>query len=454
MKIRLKIALNTTLLFGFLLAVILGAVYNVTQAIIEVKFYERLEQRVQISSKIYFEKDELEATIYADFAARYLKKLPDESDQIFNDQMKPVIPPHHPEFENLPITFEQVKQEKTVHFTNKKRLYVAQYKRDNTGEYVVVVCAVDSNGESYLATLQWIIFLSYLVSMATVMLTSWFFAEKVLRPINDVISDVGNITTSNLEERLDEGNGKDEIAQLAHSFNGMLDRIEDGFQQQKSFVSNASHELRTPLTALIGELEVMMMRERNTEEYQEGIATALIRAKSLREIINHLLTLAKTNEGMLTEKLTPIRLDELIFEIHAQQPAGEVVLDFGDLPEDFDEMEVMGNEGLLRLAIGNLVENALKYSEKRPVKVEYYHANGTANIKVIDQGIGIEPEDLKKVLQPFYRSQRAKDFAPGNGIGLALAAKIIRICGGKLELESKVGVGTTAHLTFKSKQKK
>ncbi|BDD01762.1 HAMP domain-containing sensor histidine kinase [Persicobacter psychrovividus] len=452
MKIRLKIALNTTLLFSVLLALILGGVYYITQAIIEVKFYERLEQRVQIVSKIYFEKDELEATIYADFAARYLKKLPEEIDQIFDDQMSPVLPPLLPEFEDMPFTFNNVREQKVVQFSANKRLYVAKYKRDNTGEYIVVVCAQDSNGEQYLSTLWLIMLFSYLVSLVTVMLTSWFFAEKVLRPINSVIRGVGNITTSNLEERLPEGNGKDEIAQLANSFNGMLDRIQEGFQQQKSFVSNASHELRTPLTALIGELEVMLMRERSVEEYHEGVSTALIRAKSLREIINQLLTLAKTSEGLLAEKLVPVRLDELIFEIQMQHPQGEIKLDFWDMPEDADDMEIMGNEGLLRLAIGNLAENALKYSQKRPVEIQYYHEGPVANIRIIDKGIGIDPEDVRKVTQPFYRSQRAKDFAPGNGIGLALAAKIIAICGGRLELSSKVGEGTTAHCQFKMKK--
>ncbi|WP_152981514.1 ATP-binding protein [Hymenobacter sp. AT01-02] len=298
----------------------------------------------------------------------------------------------------------------------------------------------------HLATMLAGIFVS---SIVVIYIAGRVFAGKALAPIAAVNDQVDRITTQDLHLRVNEGisNEQDEITRLARTFNRMLERLEDGFETQRTFVSNASHELRTPLTATIGELQVLLNREREPAAYREGLASVLYELQQLKLLINNLLDLTQTNSGNTEE----IRLDELLWEVRealAPDQRLRVHITLGELPEEADQLEIKGNRQLLSRALVNLLDNALKYSpENQPVEVQFNYRHGQRQIRVQDHGIGIGEKELPQIFQPFFRADNARAVT-GHGVGLPLARKIVQLHGGELRISSQLGAGTLAEVVF------
>ncbi len=289
----------------------------------------------------------------------------------------------------------------------------------------------------------------FVSSIVVIYIAGRVFAGKALAPIAAVNDQVDRITTQDLHLRVNEGisNEQDEITRLARTFNRMLERLEDGFETQRTFVSNASHELRTPLTATIGELQVLLNREREPAAYREGLASVLYELQQLKLLINNLLDLTQTNSGNTEE----IRLDELLWEVRealAPDQRLRVHITLGELPEEADQLEIKGNRQLLSRALVNLLDNALKYSpENQPVEVQFNYRHGQRQIRVQDHGIGIGEKELPQIFQPFFRADNARAVT-GHGVGLPLARKIVQLHGGELRISSQLGAGTLAEVVF------
>jgi len=188
-------------------------------------------------------------------------------------------------------------------------LYTDKYNR-----FVVIASAIDRYGNSKLRNLKWILIIGFFTSTLIAVLAGRIYAGRALRPISNVLVEVDKISISNLDMRVNEGNGTDEIAQLAITFNKMLERLESAFEVQRSFVSNASHELRTPLTSIKGNIEVSLMKKRENEEYEQILKTILEDTQDLIELSNRLLDLAKASSDISRMSLSDLRLDELLWD--------------------------------------------------------------------------------------------------------------------------------------------
>jgi len=234
----------------------------------------------------------------------------------------------------------------------------------------------------------------------------------------------------------------------------MLDRLENAFQAQRVFVSNASHELRTPLSLLNTELQLALVKRRTAEEYVKVIELALKDTQRLVKLANGLLDLAKTGYDQSDISMKEIRLDELLSDAEANlarsNPEYIVNLLFMQEIENDDYISVYGNQYLLTLAFLNLLENGCKFSEDHQSTVSISYDTENVILRFADNGIGIEPEDISKIYTPFYRGVN-KDYADGNGIGLALAHKIIHLHNGTIDVHSIRGSGTMFSLVFKHK---
>ena len=237
---------------------------------------------------------------------------------------------------------------------------------------------------------------------------------------------------------------KDEINEMAETFNGMLDRIENAFISQRNFVSNASHELKTPLTSIIGELQVFLSRNRTSDEYKEALQSVLNDAQQMNELISGLLNLAYINSGNAIEK-EELRIDELLIDIvedlHREDGGLPVLLALDSLPEDPAMLIVKGNRALLTIAFQNLIRNGLKFSDNKPVTIRLYCIDENLVVTFTDLGIGIERENITNIFQPFYRTSKAREYK-GQGIGLALVDKIRAIHHAFIHVESTPGKGT------------
>jgi signal transduction histidine kinase len=271
------------------------------------------------------------------------------------------------------------------------------------------------------------------------------YAERALSPIKQLVAEIAGISISNLNKRANEGNGSDELAQLAISFNAMLARLEAAFLVQRNFIANASHEMRTPLTAISGQLEVLLLKERTEEEYRTGVESVLQDIHKLNKLANRLLLLAQTDTDAPEANFNPVRVDDILWEARTDllkmKPNFSIEVNLDDTITDLEELQVMGSDILLKTLVLNLMENGCKYSDDHVVKVSLGVRAKTIHLTFTDNGIGISEVDLKQLFEPFFRSNSIRN-RDGHGIGLSLVKRICDLHKGTIEVWSELGKGS------------
>jgi signal transduction histidine kinase len=319
----------------------------------------------------------------------------------------------------------------------------------NNRTYYVFVMAFDNNRPENLSELRKILLWSILFSMWLSVFLSYFFSKKAIQPISRIIKSVKNINSLRLNDRLNEGNRKDEIDQLAITFNEMLTKLQIAFKNQEDFVSNASHELRTPLTVMIGESDYLLSREREKDEYINHISGLVNDLKNLNSLLYSLLELAQINQDNSIQ-FSSVQIDEIIFNaIHQVKTKykDRKIIPKIQYPENETGLLINGNSGLLTIAFRNLIDNACKFSED-DVAIEFSITDKFIRIIISDKGIGIPSEELDSIYLPFKRGSNAR-FIGGYGIGLSLVIKIMEIHNIAMKAFSTVDKGTLVELIMK-----
>jgi len=421
------------------------------------EFRQRLRERAQVTGYIYLEKDEMRASAFRDFEKKYLQSLSNEILQVYDAGGRVRFVAEDERVRLADAVLARIVANKTYYFRLGARQAVGIFYQDNQGDFIIVAAAENVYGQRRLSSLATFMSISFVVSLVVIFFLGRGFAGRALAPIAALNDQVDRITAQDLHQRVNEGHlrtsERDDLTRLARTFNRLLARLEASFEGQRTFVRNASHELRTPLTSSIGELQVLLTRERSPEAYREGAASVLGELHQLKTLINNLLDMAQAEGNVpLTEE---VRLDELLWEVReAVAPAqrARVQVDLGDLaelPDDPAAFVIMGHRGLLARALGNLVDNALKYSAdgQRVLISLRCQPGGGCVVRVADAGVGIAPDELEQVFQPFFRSAAVRGVV-GHGVGLPLAQRIAALHGGVLALRSEAGRGTVAELAF------
>jgi signal transduction histidine kinase len=317
----------------------------------------------------------------------------------------------------------------------------------NKAAYVFVL-AFDQARASYMAELRQILFWAILFSIWLSVLTSYLLSRRAFKPVADIIENVKAINSSSLSRRLDEGKGKDELEQLAMTFNEMLANLEIAFRNQEDFISNASHELRTPLSVMIAESEYFLNREHPTDDYNRHISGIIKDIKEINAQLNSLLQLARVNRDKSIQ-FAPVRLDEIIYDAVRKvknKYAGRKIITKIQFPENENNLIVSGNSGLLIIGFINIIENACKFSND-DVNVELILLENRIKVVISDTGIGIPSDELDIIYRPFARGSNAK-FKSGFGIGLSLVVKILESHNVKFDVYSTENEGTRFELLF------
>lgn len=282
---------------------------------------------------------------------------------------------------------------------------------------------------------------------------TYFLTKKTLTPLQKLTSEVSQIQAQNLSTQLAVPNSKDEIAQLTSSFNEMLARLDNAFSTQKQFSANAAHELRTPLAVLQTNLEVFEKKqEPEMVEYQQLFTMIREQTTRLSQLVGTLLDMTNLKSVPRTDHVS---LEELVDEVFCDlDPVAEkagISIHFDDSSSQDWHTDVhtpdasalnnnirniTGSYVLLYRAVYNLVENAIKYNRPNgSVTVSVKEKNGQAMILVKDTGIGISPENQKKIFDPFFRVDKSRSRAMGGaGLGLALVDSIAREHGGSVKV--------------------
>ena len=340
---------------------------------------------------------------------------------------------------------DEIINQKEIKFYQGELQVVGFLYNHNDKNYVITAAANDQYGYAKVRNLKYTLGIAFIVAVIFIFIAGEFFSKQALRPMSEMVERVKDISATNLDLRINEGNGKDEMAELAVTFNEMLNRLENSFDAQREFVSNVSHELRTLLTTMLAELQLTVSKARSNEEYKRSIQHGITDAQKLVRLSNGLLDLAKASYDQTEISFRDLRLDELLMDarndVLHNQPLYKVDIIFEREIENDDYISVKGNEYLLKVALMNLMENGCKFSEKNESAVAITYFKDKSILRFQDAGVGIPEKDLSNIFTSFFRGENGK-YASGNGIGLSLALKIIKLHKGDISVQSKPGEGT------------
>lgn len=309
------------------------------------------------------------------------------------------------------------------------------------GEAIVAVAAPTSTIDAALNRVESVLTGVVSVGGLISVVVGYVIARGGLARLKNVV-DVAAETEAAalLDRRIGARNEPAEVQRLADTFDAMLDRLQRAFEQQRNFVADVSHELRTPLTALQGNIDVLLMDpslDAGTRAHLERISAETSR---LTRLVANLLYLASAEAGRQPDR-RPVELDVVVLDVYREQRTRrpDVRLQLGHE----DQVRVLGDRDLLKQLVTNLVENALKYAPSgTDVTLSLYRDDSSACVEVADTGPGIAPEDLPHIFERFYRGAHAAR-AGGTGLGLAIAHWVATVHGGRIDVESEVGKGST-----------
>jgi len=281
-----------------------------------------------------------------------------------------------------------------------------------------------------------VVFLTFVVASAAILI------GRALSPVKKVTAAAQGIaSSSDLSRRVNYHGPKDEIGELAATFDRMIEQLDRLLQSQRGFVADASHELRGPLTVIRGNLD-LLKRNLSEEDRTESIRVLEAEMARMTRIVNDLLVLAEVESGPL-EQSQLVSLKDIILD--AQDRALLLAGDRHIVIERQDDLWVKGDAHKLDQLVGNLVGNAIKYTpEGGTITLSLFQDREWARLDVADTGIGISPEHLPHIFDRFYRVDRARSRAGGGtGLGLAIVKGIALQHGGKVTVTSETGKGST-----------
>jgi signal transduction histidine kinase len=446
MKIRDRLSIQFTLIFALLLLLVLSTIYVTSEKNRKIDFNHHLRDRALTVAELFLAEDNLSKEKFQEVQKRYPVSLPEETVRMYNDRYEPVFIKQN-SFQWSKSLIDEVIAAREIYFQKGNKQCVGIYYNDNSGNFVVIASAVDTYGLQWMRELLRDMLAAFFFSVIIMFLGGRLFARNALAPISKVISDVKFIRSTSLNKRVQTKKSKDELNELAITFNNLLEHLEQSFDTQRSFIANASHELRTPLTAITGDIEVTLAKERTAEEYQETLQTVLAETLKLNDLVNNLFELAQANIDL--ESFEDVRLDELIWQVKDEWtnkvPGSDIELIY-NLSSDSRRYTIQGNRELLFIALGNIINNAIKFSGNKKIICQIDQAENTL-IRIKDSGIGIPEGDLDKIFKPFQRGSNTNGFA-GTGIGLSLTEKIIRLHGASIRVNTAYKEGTEFIISF------
>jgi len=312
--------------------------------------------------------------------------------------------------------------------------------------YHVAVAYDEQATHDALEQLETTLLIGSPLALALAILGGYLLAGRMLAPVGEMARKAQQITADRLNERLPVENHGDEFGRLATVFNETLARLEDGFARLRRFTADASHELRTPLTAMRSVGEVALRDREDAAGHREAIGSMLEEVHWLTRLVDSLLMLTRADAGTARLKRKPLVLTQLVQDVveHMRPLADEKSQRL--LTMLWSSVRVQADRTTLRQALINLLDNAIKYTpDQGDLHVSVVVGDeGSGVVEVTDSGPGIPPDERDRVFERFYRPDKARSRELGGaGLGLSIARWAVEANGGRIELESEVGRGST-----------
>jgi heavy metal sensor kinase len=407
----------------------------------------------------------LEATMNLKPIGKFIQVL-DESGQIGrkSDNLKNV---------QLPISLNALKNaskgimtfETSSSLSNTPlRIVTLPVVENNHISRIVQVASSLEDVEDALNTLFIILMITVPSALIVASLGGQFLANKALKPVDHITQTARMITSKNLNQRIKVPKVKDEISRLIETFNEMISRLDQSFQQIKQFTADVSHELKTPLTILKGEVEVTLRKQRESREYEEILNSNLEEINRVSQIVDDLLLLAKADLGEARLNKKDVDLTEILNEVVAQV---DILAQRKNIRVEttnhHGDVHILADPLRIRELLLNLIENGIKYTEdggfvrvallkefqSSPSEIGPEREGGFVKIVVSDTGIGIAKEDQERVFNRFFRADKARSRElGGSGLGLSICKWIVEAHRGEIAVESDLGKGSSFIVKF------
>ncbi len=320
-------------------------------------------------------------------------------------------------------------------------------------EGFIIQCAEDIQGQlNILERYRLVLFIAIIAIMIVSALGGVVISRKALAPVKDISETIDTISESNLAERINVAYIPKELRILASSFNHTVDRMENAFLRQKQFAADASHELRTPLSVILSQSEIALRKERASEEYRTALSAVMETAQKMSATVRKLLTLNRllADKGALNHEM--LDLGAIIEEsARLLSPLAELKRVRLQMLRTAGQLPVQGDRAALLELFTNLLDNAIKFNvPEGKVQISVQKEKEFILCEIKDTGIGIPDGEQEKVFDRFYRvdQSRSKEIE-GSGLGLSICKEIIKLHGGKFEIKSRKGEGTSVSVYLK-----
>ena len=290
------------------------------------------------------------------------------------------------------------------------------------------------------------LFVLIAISVAFSILGGYWLSRKALSPVASIIEAAKTITATDLDKRIPVNyQVRDELTDLAETFNIMLNRLQKGFEREKRFTSDAAHELMTPLSSMRSDAEIMLRKPRSKEEYQQTIQRMLKEVRRMSEMVHLLLSLSRIDSVHRSqpERTNISRIADVVADKYRELVEKQEV----NLKVQIDpELRVLAHGAYIEEVLNNLLDNALKYTSKGDeISLKLQRSSGKAVIHLNDTGIGFDEQTKKHLFERFYRANESEvQEQSGSGLGLPLVKEILKLYGGKIRAYSEgEGRGST-----------
>lgn len=454
MQIRTKLTLQFILIVVIILQISLFFIYFKFKEHVEDQFYNDLKSKAYMTAEMLVNIQDIEPAEQdaKDSTEFYLESK--ENFLIFNNANKKIFEFNKLNGEDVPLqTLEQIKSNGEYRFTHGKFKSIGIFYTNKFGkEYTVVSEAIFNSSD--LNNLRNIIIIDFCLIVLILAVSGWLFAGNALRPVSNIMNQLDEILPTDLSKRLTTNASKDELSRLGNTFNNLLDRIETAFKHQKSFLSNISHELKNPLTVITSQLEVVLAKERSNEEYQNTLNSVLEDVRDLSVVSDQLMQLARIKNNINPVQFENIRIDEVIWDARTALiksfPHYKINVEYDQMKDEANFLEILGNEQLLRTALQNIMDNGCKFSEDHQVTVKL-SVTDKIWVRISDHGPGISDAEKELVLSAFYRSPENSRIK-GSGVGLALVDSILSIHNATLSIADNIPKGSVFTVAFNSRE--
>lgn len=429
MNLKNRFTLSFSLLFSLFFGIVLFVVYQLFSDFRKEDYYDRLLEKVNqisYSLKIHYANS---TEPFSNANILFTTKLSYQKVAVFDakfnlvfqsDTINPII--------IEPKDLADLTENKPFYSIKNKREIVGKLFMDDSQSRLVAVEAEDIYGYAKLEYLRDLLIWAFFSGLILVWLLSYYLSRSVLAPMDRLREKVQEITFQNLNNPISFRNRRDEISALARAFNHMLERIDKAYHRQKEFTGNASHELRTPIARIGTQLENIIHDKNLPDDFRKQILSAYEDVDQLSDIVSSLLILSKLDEVDKKSQFKMLRVDEIVFEA-----ADKIRKSFPDIKVQFDiqnqtnkelQLEVLGDETLLKIVFTNLIKNAYSYSDNKQVSILINQNEEDYHILIENSGpVPVFPNN-GAMFQAFSRGNNSLN-KTGSGLGLRIVQRII-----------------------------